>query len=203
MALLSLFLDMAILLMLGLTIFYAYRLSSSLAVFRAGREDMSRLIKDLSTHIDKAHAAIEDLQDSARRSGHDLQKDLKEAKEIADELDIMIESGNNLANRLEKASRTSRGQPDQPSEKPDSRPQNTGNVQNSTARQAALEEDLPSFFIKDKDAGKQTDNHGSLHDDSDDDVPHELQSEAEKELFAALQKQGVLKKPKSAKQKRS
>lgn len=98
---LSLVMDIVIATLLAVTIFYAIRLSKHLDDFRSNRSAMERLIRDLSSQITRAQEGVTHLDDAARASGQELRKLIEKATGITDELEIMTESGNKLAERLD------------------------------------------------------------------------------------------------------
>lgn len=100
--------DVIILGLLGVTIYYAARLSVYLKTFHDGRKDMNFLIQDLSTSVSRAENAIKGMQASADQSGQKLQDVINEAKFLSDELRFMNEAGDSLANRLEKLAERNR-----------------------------------------------------------------------------------------------
>ncbi len=95
-------LDGLILVFLSVTIFYAARLSLFLKSFREGRDGMQILIRDLSTTIDKAEASIHTMKEHALLTEQELREIVNEAKFLSDELRFMNETGDGLAERLEK-----------------------------------------------------------------------------------------------------
>lgn len=98
----GLLLDGIILVFLCVTIFYAARLSLFMKSFREGRSDMQRLIRDLSTTIDKAEASISTMKENAKGTELEIRTIINEAKFLSDELRFMNETGDSLADRLEK-----------------------------------------------------------------------------------------------------
>ncbi len=94
--------DVAILVLLAGTVFFAFRLNLNLKHFKDSRSQMEGLVNRLAVNIERAEKAIAGLQVSARNSGADLDKKIKESKFLSDELKFMSEAGNNLATRLEK-----------------------------------------------------------------------------------------------------
>lgn len=162
-SLLGLFMDGLVLVFLGATIFFAMRLSTHLKNFRDGRKDLERLIRDLSTQIDKAEHSIDALKVSARDIARDLQQQLDESKTMSAELEIMTRGANNMADRLDKSAERHRGNDaifDQNAAPPRGKP-------------VAGRDEFPGFAIRDTEA-----EHGG-------DVPSE--SVAERELLEALQ----------------
>ena len=63
---LSLLLDGVIVVLLVATIIYALRLTKYLKKFKDSRADLEGIIKNLSDHIDKAEAAVHDLNEAVR-----------------------------------------------------------------------------------------------------------------------------------------
>lgn len=185
---LPLIIDIVILVCLGVTIFYAMRLTAALNNFKAHRKEFEGLMGDLSQNIAQAQNAMMALKTASKKTGSDLQEKISDAVALCDELQLMTEVGNKLAGRLEDGATASK-------------------------KPAALNEkkELPSFFIKDPEFGEDDalesdpqEAEGSrgdtnvkpfaLHDRDEDTKPKalgdgaHLQSEAEKELFKALQR---------------
>lgn len=100
---LSLMMDIVVLLALGVTIFYAVRLSNSLNAFKKYRSEFETLIKTLSDNIDQAYGAIEALKGASEQAGRDLQDTLSDSQYMIDELRLINEASDNLAHRLEQA----------------------------------------------------------------------------------------------------
>jgi len=184
---LSVVLDGLILLLLGITVLIAGRLSVQLKAFRQSRSELETLIAELSLCIESADRSIEGLRSSARESGRDLQGQINEASALSDELQIMTEAGDSLASRLEnvaeKSFRTSESNR-KPAGYASDRPQ--GKIQGGDfaihdpepgfedeqwEEQAQDLDDIPSFL---KDA------------DSKQDEEEIFQSRAERELSEAL-----------------
>lgn len=191
-------LDIVILILLGITIFYAARLSVYLRAFRDGRSDLEKLIRNLSQNIDKAEEAIAGLKNATNSAGKDLQETINESKFLSDELRFMNEAGDNLASRLEKlAERNSElvelieesggiGASVPYSEKP-----KAVRKEPEVFRDEA-EEDFPAgFAIQDRD---YMEDEGFYEEEDDDfffaeeevDVPEGLHSRAERDLYEAL-----------------
>ena len=98
----ALVMDISILALLAATVFLAFRLSMSLRNFKESRFEMEGLVNRLTSNIDKAERAIGGLQNAARNSGKELDEIISDSKKLGDELKFMNETGNSLANRLEK-----------------------------------------------------------------------------------------------------
>jgi len=98
---LSFFMDAAILILLVATIVYAARLSMYLKNFRDNKAELQSVINTLSTQITKADEAIKNLDMTAADTSDDLKFRMDKATSMMDELELIVESGNSMANRLE------------------------------------------------------------------------------------------------------
>jgi ABC-type transporter Mla subunit MlaD len=98
---LPLILDGVILILLVATIIYAARLSLYLKKFRDSKSDLEMIITDLSKQISKADNAIATLNKTVDESGEDLQARMDRAAQMFDELELIVQSGDTMANRLE------------------------------------------------------------------------------------------------------
>lgn len=195
----SLILDVVILVLLGLTIVYAARLSLQLRRLRDSKSDLDKVVRDLIKNLDRADRTVMGLKETAREAGGDLQSAIDRAVAIADELEVVNDSGNRLAARLEALMDTAR-------------PMATSAVHKTSAPSPAVpetpsdyakhlrkldpsEEKLvrtPAFAIRDTDAERGIDPLTAGKDVTDDDAAHGLYSEAERDLFRAMK--GVGKK---------
>ena len=188
-AILSLVLDGLILVCLGGAIYYAFRLSNALAGFRQNRKELQSLITDLSVNVDQALRAIEGLKNASAHAGQDLQNVIKEAKGLKEELQLMNDAGNSLAGRLEnlaeKNSKIVQGY-EPPGRKEDLESLFSGP---KVSNDRDTEDDSP-FSIQDREYEDLDFSDDHLWDsvEDEDDLPDELQSEAEKDLYRALQK---------------
>jgi ABC-type transporter Mla subunit MlaD len=198
---LSLVLDIFIVILLAGTIFYTARLSFYLKNFRQNRSELKQIIADLSKQIDKAEKSIDGLHKAADEAGADLQSRMNKANSMFDELDIIVQTGDSLATRLEDLAVKNRkiiegAQGDVATlqdvmEETASYDERVGNlirhVDEQTASQQgeAKMEVAPVFSIRDpeleKGAKKQKTDGFTLED-------NEVLSEAERDLYEALQK---------------
>ena len=182
---LSLMMDILIVVLLAATIFYAVKLSRHLDVFRSNRADMERLIRDLSTQITRAQEGITTLDDAARSANGDLRKMVDRATGLSDELQIIIDSGDRLAERLEALATKNREISDEMSQTSVNLvyPGGKAPVLSASRHMDVPARDTSSslFAIRDPDfdAGDDAEN-----DDT------EYGSESERQLAAALRRKG-------------
>lgn len=176
------FMDVAILVLLAATVFLAFRLSMSLRTFKESRFEMEGLVNRLSANIDKAEQAIGGMQNSTRKAGVELDEVISDAKRIRDELKLMNESGNSLASRLENIAVRNRELVDQIENAPPM-PIKYNKALPQTPQDDLEEELNRGFGIHDRDfIGEEDydDDHEEAHESG-------LQSQAERELYEALQ----------------
>lgn len=180
----ALILDIVILTLLAATVYLAFRLNLNLKHFRESRSEMEGLVNRLTANIDKAEQAIHGMQNAARNTGRDLDEIISDAKVLSDELKFMNETGNNLANRLEKIAERNR----ELSDKIEAAPQVALPSSPIKGQPIRIEESARGFAIHDRDfdALPEDDDLG-FDDDFSGDLGG-LQSQAERELFEALQK---------------
>jgi hypothetical protein len=175
------FMDISILALLAATVFLAFRLTMSLRTFKESRSEMEGLVNRLSANIDKAEKAIHDMQNTARKAGIELDEIISDAKKLKDELKLMNESGNGLATRLENIAVRNRELVEQIENMPSPKAEPIRyNIELPRALQGNFEDDLEGeFSIRDRDLG--------LEEEFAEEDEQRLQSQAERELFEALQ----------------
>ncbi len=99
--------DIFTLVLLGVTIFYCIRLSRQFERMRADRKAFELLIQALNTAAGRADASIKAFREMAGGNSDVLQERINKSRAMADELEIMIEAGDSLADRLEKLAESS------------------------------------------------------------------------------------------------
>ncbi|PCI56059.1 MAG: hypothetical protein COB36_04505 [Alphaproteobacteria bacterium] len=212
--LIALVLDIIILCFLGATIFYVMRLSKNLNTFKAHRREFDNVITSLLSSIDQAERAVQTLKQASAQEAGDLENLIRQSKAMSEELKIINEAGEGMAQRLEKLAEQNRvaaqmlhpsGQSFTknvsrvPTHKRQEDPVRDGRKQDYTStlkNVAKSEEDvaMPSFMIQDRDIAdldtleSHLDSSASndAYDDENDVAPKDLQSQAERELFDAL-----------------
>ena len=104
----DLFFNIALLTALGVTIFYCFRLSRQFTQMRADHTAFETLIQSLNTASTKADASIRSFKETAHDSSDALQKKINRSHALFDELEIMIQAGDDLANRLQSLAEENR-----------------------------------------------------------------------------------------------
>jgi hypothetical protein len=85
------------------------RANRALAIVRDGKAEFSQLVGSLAEAVQKADISINTLKAAAADYDGTLQKQIGTARALVDELQMINESANNLASRLERATDASRG----------------------------------------------------------------------------------------------
>lgn len=197
----ALLLDGIILVLLVATIVFAARLSLHIKAFRDSRGELESLLKTLADHIHKAETSIGDLKENAHEITHDLTTQIEDAQALYDEMQLIHDSSNRLAARMEQlveGSRVARGMGDRPEERDG---QASAPPSDSARRKRSGDSSTSSspFSINDREFHDHGwDDEGEFTPPSfmreDGIIPGEEESEfgsqAERELYEALQKRG-------------
>jgi hypothetical protein len=102
MDILGLIIDAVIVVMLCWTIYVATKLSRNLEIFNKTKKDLSVLITQISASVTTANDALGTFKSAVNESGGVLDKRISEAKMLSDELELIYQSSNRVADRLEK-----------------------------------------------------------------------------------------------------
>ncbi len=102
-------LDLLVSILLVATIGYAVMLNQRLGQLRKNRDDLSRIIVNFNEATVRAESSIPKLRKAAEDAGLSLQERVEKAQSLRDDLAFMIERADTMANRLENAVRTARG----------------------------------------------------------------------------------------------
>ncbi len=203
--LIYLVLDVAILAFLIATIFYVIRLSKGLSEFKAHRREFNGVITSLLSSIDQAERSINSLKQVSVQEAAELERLIKQSKLMFEDLQIINEAGENMAKRLEKLAEKNREIAQKShshiggemggkisSKVPyKSKKQAKKNYTETLEIVEKSDADLPSFMIQDRefsniDSLDDPISNDIIGDMGDDYQSDKLQSQAEKELFAAL-----------------
>lgn len=103
--------DVILLAALGVVMYRAWQLSKQFAEMQANREAFEQLIQALNIATARAEGAITGLREAATESADGLQSKINAARALSDELEIMVQAGDSLAERLQDLAAKSRGAP--------------------------------------------------------------------------------------------
>src|SRR6201985_2904364 len=105
---LSFYVELAMQILLAVTLCYCVVLERRLAAVRKGQEGLSRTIGELNMAIAGAGASLRALKSAAGEAAQTLDERLKRARLHIDELSVLTASGERIAVRMESAA-TPRG----------------------------------------------------------------------------------------------
>ena len=86
--------------LLMVTIGYCFILNKRLSLLRNGQSELHEVVRILNEAADKARTGVEQLRRSSLSIAEDLTEKNRAARALADELSMIVESGNSLADRL-------------------------------------------------------------------------------------------------------
>jgi len=101
MSFLGLVLNLLILGALGYTIYFGLKLSNQFKQIQLDRKAFETLIQSLGVAAAQADQVVRAIRDSAVVVGEQLQEKTGRARALADELEIIIQAGDSLADRLQ------------------------------------------------------------------------------------------------------
>lgn len=96
----GLILEVIVCVFLAATIAYCAMLDRRLRAMRSGQDGLRDLVGELNTATQRAASAIEALKQASAATGAELGDGVTRARVLADELSLMIESGERIAERL-------------------------------------------------------------------------------------------------------
>jgi len=98
----TLALDIVIIILVTVMIIYSVMLNIKLKAFRNSHSEMAGLIDRLNAAIFTAQSSVESLKNTALSEESRLESLIAKSRMLADELEIITESGSNLADRIER-----------------------------------------------------------------------------------------------------
>jgi len=99
-------LDLILIAIVGAGLMQTARLIKHLMGLQQNRVEMERFVRDFHTTVLRAEAGIKGLKNAARESGDDLEKLVEKAVLVRDELSFIVESADQIAERLSESAST-------------------------------------------------------------------------------------------------
>ncbi|WP_169626671.1 DUF6468 domain-containing protein [Pacificispira spongiicola] len=93
--------DIALMILLGVAIFYGIRLNRQVSAIRSGRKELEKLIADFTQATTRAESALSDLRQEVGGSLDATRKASLKAGELCDDLEFLIKRGEKVADALE------------------------------------------------------------------------------------------------------
>lgn len=81
---------------------YSFLLNKRLDGLRRDHQEMSRLIAALNSASERAQQSVQQLRAMGQEAEHALKMEVAKARALADELSLITEAGNNLADRIDE-----------------------------------------------------------------------------------------------------
>ena len=106
-------LEVALVLLLGITLFHALRLERALGVLKRDRAVLEELVAGFNESTRAAEAGIERLRSATDGAGRQIARQIEQAQRLRDDLGFLTERGDRLAERLEGGVRSARMYADQ------------------------------------------------------------------------------------------
>jgi len=101
-------LDIALLALLAATLFHAVRLERALGVLRRDRTALQELIDGFNASTRQAELGIERLRGAAEGAGQQIVRQIDAAVSLKDDLAVLVERGDRLADRMDVLIRAAR-----------------------------------------------------------------------------------------------
>ncbi len=101
--------EIALTVLLALTLFHALRLERALGVLKRDRAALAELVQGFNKATTQAEAGIERLRSAVDGAGRQIGRQIETATALKDDLVFLMERGEKLADRLDALVRASRG----------------------------------------------------------------------------------------------
>ncbi|MDF2966180.1 MAG: hypothetical protein K0Q51_1568 [Rickettsiaceae bacterium] len=98
----AIIIDIAVILLLVMTIIFCWRLNNKIIELKSGRKDLLELVKTLDSAILKTNTNISELKVMSQNSAVELSGLVSQAQEYISDLNFMNETALKLADRLER-----------------------------------------------------------------------------------------------------
>ena len=90
-----------VIVLLGATIFYAFRLERKLEGLRASQAAFTDVIRELNIAAARAETGVRGLRTAAESSGQSLDEKIKRARSMGDELGLLLQAGQRSAQKFD------------------------------------------------------------------------------------------------------
>lgn len=90
--------------LLVVTVGYCWQLNRRLVALRGAQGELGRLLQEFGRATHSAQTAISELKSASVETAQQLEERVRKARALCDELSVMTQAGNGLAERLERGS---------------------------------------------------------------------------------------------------
>lgn len=105
----GLLLEALVAILLLVTVGYCFVLNRRLSALRDGRDELKGLIETLSSSVTHAQVSVHELKTLGKAADAELRQSIDKATALGDELTILVELGNNVADRIANGPRSGSG----------------------------------------------------------------------------------------------
>ena len=98
--------------LLVVTVGYCWQLNRRLVALRGAQGELGRLLQEFGRATHSAETAIAELKRASGETAQQLEERVRKARALCDELSVMTQAGNGLAERLERGSTSRRAAED-------------------------------------------------------------------------------------------
>lgn len=134
--------DLVLAVLLVAAIGSSYLLHRRIDVFRKGQQELAGLVEQLNQATNQAQASVVEMKSSGTVAEEQLKSQMAKARALADELSLITEAGDSLADRLERRLVGNNSGSSDAAPSPDSEGEGT----------ADEDEDRPAYFSALKEA---------------------------------------------------
>jgi hypothetical protein len=99
--------------LLGATLFHAVRLERALGILRRDRSALVELVASFNASTRQAEAGVERLRSALDGAGRQINRQIEGALALKDDLQLLIERGEQIADRLDRGVRRARASVDE------------------------------------------------------------------------------------------
>ena len=90
--------------LLAVTVGYCWQLNRRLGALRGAQGELGRLLQEFGRATQSAENAIAELKRASGETAQQLEERVRQGRALCDELNVMTQAGNGLAERLERGS---------------------------------------------------------------------------------------------------
>lgn len=103
MGIVSLLLDLIFIGLLTAVLIYAYRLNRNVAILQKSKEELEKLFRDFANSTERAESAIVNIKTATTENAAEIDRLLTKAETLRGDLGYMVDRGDQIAERLERA----------------------------------------------------------------------------------------------------
>lgn len=115
----QLLLELALIGLLGATLFHALRLERALGVLKQDRAALEEIVAGFNASFRQAEIGVDQLRNAADGAGRQVARQVEAGRAVQGDLAFLVERGERVADRLEQLLRTARPRLQEPPREPE------------------------------------------------------------------------------------